>query len=104
MNGFLIKTDGFISTFEIPPVDNSSDKTLDTTLEFYQSLVGGMIEIAKPAGQCKIGDQFLIWDDWIMLVNEDGLSLNLPLNELASAFVGYHVLGNVAIIPSGALE
>lgn len=58
----------------------------EPSLEECQAAVGGLIEaVYLPEGR-------------LMYVNENGLLLGLPVNELASAYAGRSIVGDVLII------
>lgn len=59
------------------------DNGTDFSLEELQGIVGGYIQIV----QCP--------DDMIMVVNEEGLLLNLPVNPVASLFARQYIVGDV---------
>ena len=50
-------------------------------LEFLQKIVGGLID-------------FVYLDDKDLIINDEGLLLNLPLNPFAIS-LGYHLVGNI---------
>jgi len=80
--GNWIKADG-----EIIPV--VPDKGLRFTLAELQKMVGGYVErVQLPKGM-------------VVLANEDGIPMGLPLNETASRMVGMQLLGDVVILPRG---
>jgi len=56
----------------------------DEGLEALQHLVGGDIEE-------------LHFDGGLMIMNTDGRSLKLPINRLATSFVGRTILGDVVV-------
>ena len=63
------------------------------TLKELQDYVGGYIQVV-PLIQPE-------WKDFVVLVNEEGMLLNLPLNPLSyigSFFLGHKLFGNVLII------
>lgn len=57
------------------------------TLPELQKLVGGYIETVTTGVR-----------DWLLVVNEDGLRLELPLNNLASALAGVRIVGNAVLV------
>lgn len=59
------------------------DNGTDFSLEELQGIVGGYIQIV----QCP--------DDMMMVVNEEGLPLNLPVNPVASLFARQYIVGDV---------
>ena len=59
------------------------DNGTDFSLEELQGIVGGYIQIVE----CP--------DDMIMVVNEEGLFLNLPVNPVASLFARQYIVGDV---------
>jgi len=63
------------------------------SLEELQAIVGGFIEVVWTTG----GE--------LMIVNEDGISLGLPFNSLASSYhPAQRILGDVAIVAPGEIE
>jgi hypothetical protein len=74
-----IKTDG--TEHEYLPKDDKF------TLEELQSAVGGMIEVAPNSPQGKV-----------LLVNEEGLLLGLPLNPFASRLIHYPIVGDALLL------
>lgn len=62
------------------------------SLREAQAWVGGYIEIVK------------INEDWILVVNEDGIAMGLPHNELASQLVRQPIVGDAAMIQSRRLK
>ena len=66
-------------------------------LEELQKLVGGLIEVVPHAIE-NMGLKKL------MVVNEEGLILDLPYNEQASNLLGYGIKGTAVIIDEGLLE
>lgn len=59
--------------------------------------VGGYIEIVHPVG---------LADPLVMIVNEEGLLLNLPLNQLGCLLYGTHmhgqpIVGNIVVMKTG---
>jgi len=77
----VINTD---RTYEVKTIDNADYKT-------FMPMVGGYVEIVRPitevlnSGQC-------------MIVNEEGLLVNLPINAIGTAIYGYGpIAGNVVI-------
>lgn len=85
INSILIKADGMVSN--VYPMNGT-----DFTLEELQDFVGGYIEIAE----LRCADTTYPLDT--IVVNEDGLSLGLTFNPVASALFGYAgVVGDVLI-------
>lgn len=80
--GIWIKVDGTI----VPIVPSKGQKF---TLKEVQDLVGGYVA------------RFPLPDRNVMLVNEDGLPLRLPVNESASRIAGTDIVGDVVILPRG---
>lgn len=67
------------------------------TLEELQAAVGGMIELVPlPAGG--------LGGEAIMVVNENGISEGLKLNNLASSLAGQPIVGPALICKSGMIE
>ncbi len=62
------------------------------SLREAQAWVGGYIEIVK------------INEDWILVVNEDGIAMGLAPNEIASQLVRRHIVGDAAMIQSRRLK
>ena len=66
------------------------------SLKELQDYVGGYIQVVP-----LIDSQAEEWKDFVVLVNEEGMLLNLPLNPLSyigSFFLGHKLFGNVLII------
>lgn len=63
---------------------------IDDRLEVYQNLVGGWIEVVHAAG--------LQGYHSAMVVNEEGILLDLPVNPLASMLYGDYIAGDVVIV------
>jgi hypothetical protein len=62
------------------------------SLREVQSWVGGYIEIVR------------LDDEWILVVNEDGLAMGLPFNARASMIVGGTIVGPAALVQSRRLK
>lgn len=60
------------------------------TLEECQKFVGGLIAIVP------------LMDGSQMIVNEDGLPLDLPFNDKASQMAGQHLVGDVLVLRGDA--
>lgn len=60
-------------------------ETVEPKLKPLQEILGGYIE------QVPVGDGV------VLLANEDGLPLDLPVNERASALVQSHLVGNIVL-------
>jgi hypothetical protein len=74
----IIKAHGSITEYR--------PKNGDTfALEELQTIVGGYIEVVRT----RTGE--------LLIVNEDGLSLQLPFNSLASSYYGGSIVGDVVI-------
>lgn len=73
----IYMTDGRI--LDCKPVNNEHFSALE-----LNTVVGGYFE-------------FIYLNNGIMVVNEEGLSLNLPKNHLASALIGRLIVGNVLV-------
>lgn len=63
---------------------------INDTLEVYQHLVSGWIEVVHAAG--------LQHYHSAMVVNEEGVLLDLPVNPLASMLYGEYIAGDVVIV------
>ena len=66
------------------------------SLKELQDYVGGYIQVVP-----LIDSQVEEWKDFVVLVNEEGMLLNLPLNPLSyptNFFLGHKLFGNVLII------
>lgn len=85
MNAILIKAKD-----EISPVLIGDD-----TLHGMQELVGGYIEIVRPAHLRR---------PYVMIVNEDGINLGLPINNTGSLLYGGPIVGDVLILQEGFNE
>lgn len=59
------------------------------TLEEVQKMVGGLVERVRLQG------------GMVLLVNEEGIPRELPLNRYATQMVGFIVLGDAVILPIG---
>lgn len=77
-----IKVDGTI----IPVLPSKGSKF---TLKEVQEMVGGYVARISLPGRN------------VMLVNEEGIPRELPLNETASRFAGQTIVGDVVILPRG---
>lgn len=69
----------------------------DSMLEALQQIVGGYIETVRP---------IRLRGDLLMIVNEEGLLQNLPVNEVGSYLYGIDlhgnpIVGNIAIVDRG---
>lgn len=64
----------------------------DYSLKECQEMVGGYIEIVR------------LGEGWILVVNEDGIRLDLPANAYASALTGQLILGDVALMRTESLK
>lgn len=69
----------------------------DSMLEALQQIVGGYIETVRP---------IRLRGDLLMIVNEEGLLQNLPVNEVGSYLYGIDlhgnpIVGNIAIVAHG---
>lgn len=83
----LIRSDG--STCEIWP------KAKEFSVEELHMLVDGYIEIVRIEHEGE-----LIY----MVVNEDGLGLELPVNMKASVFAGQRIVGNAVLVPTNLIS
>ena len=66
------------------------------SLKELQDYVGGYIQVVP-----LIDSQAEEWKDFVVLVNEEGMLLNLPLNPVSyplNFFLGHKLFGNVLII------
>lgn len=63
---------------------------ISDTLEVYQNLVGGWIEVVRAAG--------LLPYHSVMAVNEEGVLLDLPVNPLASMLYGDYIAGDAVVV------
>ena len=80
---------------DIIEVDTIAEKQLDKplTLEQMQALVGGLIEVVYLNND--IDSPF---KTRTMIVNEDGIGLELPFNPLASAIAEQPIVGTVLVL------
>lgn len=62
----------------------------EITLEAAQGYVGGYIEVVRSLGK-------------ELLVNEDGMSMELPRNAWASDLCGRQIVGDVLLIKTGSM-
>ena len=67
----------------------------EDTLHGMQELVGGYIEIVHP---------IYLRRPYVMIVNEEGLLRDLPINNTGSLFYGGPIVGNVLILKEGLNE
>ena len=91
MKGLFIDTDGRMSVREFSDTD---------TVSSIDEAVGGWFEIVHP---------MLLRAPYIMLVNEEGLLHNLPLNFCGSVLYGAHkngqrIVGNIVILKEGFVD
>ena len=63
---------------------------INDTLEVYQNLVGGWIEVVHAAG--------LQHYHSVMVVNEEGMLFDLPVNPLASVLYGDYIAGDAVVV------
>lgn len=63
---------------------------INDTLEVYQYLVGGWIEVVHAAGLQPYHSA--------MVVNEEGVLLDLPVNPLASMLYGDYIVGDAVVV------
>lgn len=63
---------------------------INDTLEVYQHLVGGRIEVVNAAGLQRYHS--------VMVVNEEGVLLDLPVNPLASMLYGDYIAGDAVVV------
>ena len=63
---------------------------IDDTLEVYQNLVGGWIEVVNAAGLQRYHS--------VMVVNEEGILQDLPVNPLASMLYGDYIAGDAVVV------
>lgn len=80
--GTWIRVDGAI----VPVVPSKGSKF---TLKEIQDMVGGFVE------------RLVLPDRAVMIVNEDGAPLGLPVNETASRLAGRMIVGDVVVLPRG---
>lgn len=85
MNAILIKATDAISPVLIG----------DDTLHGMQQLVGGFIEIVRPG---------YLRRPYVMIVNEEGLLKDLPINNTGSLLYGGPIVGDVLILQEGFNE
>lgn len=83
----LVRPDG--STCEIWP------KGKEFTAEELHMLVDGYIEIVR----IELEGEMIY-----MVVNEDGLGLELPVNWKASLFASRHIVGNAVLVPTNLIS
>lgn len=80
--GNWIKVDGTV----VPVVPSKGAKF---TLKELQDMVGGYVErVRLPKGM-------------VLIANEDGMPLGLPLNRAASEMTGITLVGDVVLLPKG---
>jgi len=72
-----------------PTVTRISDKR--PTLQEAQAIVGGLIEFAFDNGSMQV------------IVNEEGLLMNMPINIEASHLVGHPVVGPALVLTGKAM-
>lgn len=63
---------------------------INDTLEVYQHLVSGRIEVVYAAGLQRYHS--------LMVVNEEGVLLDLPVNPLASMLYGDYIAGDAVVV------
>jgi uncharacterized protein DUF3846 len=80
--GNWIKVDGTI----VPVVPGKGAKF---RLEELQEMVGGYVERLR------------LPDGFVMIVNEDGIPMGLPPNEVASQMARTNIVGDVVVLPRG---
>jgi hypothetical protein len=81
----IIKTDG--TEREVEPRNGS-----DFSLSEMQRIVGGFIEIVT------------LKDHQLMVVNEEGVILEMPYNKKASELYGQPIVGNVLVCDSNQIK
>ncbi len=87
MKGIVISTDNEVEIKDFgKPIYETTGKE-----------VGGSIELVRPTGLAK---------PYVMIVNEEGLILRLPLNRVGSILYGTHIhgspiVGNIVIMKEG---
>lgn len=81
----IIKTDG--TEREVEPRNGS-----DFSLSEMQRIVGGFIEIVT------------LKDHQLMVVNEEGVILEMPYNAKASELYGQPIVGNVLVCDSNQIK
>ena len=87
MRGILITADDEISVVDLP----------DPTLDAMQKAVGGYIEHVNPRG---------LPSPFCMVVNEDGMALELPQNLAGTLMYSilYPILGDILVLKDGCNE
>jgi len=85
--GYSLKFDGSSD------VSNPENGT-DYTLEEIQEAVGGLVQIVSTKYN----------DDKILVVNEEGLIHNLPLNWRATELAGQPIVGNALLTRDGCIK
>lgn len=63
---------------------------INDTLDVYQNLVGGWIEVVHAAGLQRYHS--------VMVVNEEGMLMDLPVNLLASMLYGDYIAGDAVVV------
>jgi len=86
MRGMLIPVGGQPTPYR----ENPERKKFE--LDELQAIVGGYIELMPV-----INNMFLV-------VNEEGLIMELPRNEGASAIAGQHICGDTILIPRNSID
>jgi|SRR6266446_4401261 hypothetical protein len=90
----IIRPDGTTEALAYtPPKDEENSQEIQASLTTLQNAVGGYIETVAVRED----------DSLILLVNEDGLSLELPHNAPASALAHRHIVGNAILLPKALL-
>lgn len=80
-----------ILIIEADGTEEVSTEPFSNELTFLQGKVGGLIEVVY------------LFDDKQMIVNEEGLIKNLPINEKASIMANRNIVGDVVILTESDL-
>ena len=67
---------------------DEGEEIKDLSLEMAQKLVGGYVEVVSPK----------LTPGVVILVNEDGLRLNLPINPVGTGLYGDTIVGDIIIL------
>ena len=83
-----------IKVWYLPSNVEAKDEVIeiDNSLENLQELVGGYIEYVP------------LDSKRTLVVNEEGLLMNLPINNLATIMAKRHIVGNVVVIDNKDLN
>lgn len=85
MEGIKITTDNTIEKIELP--------FRNVLPELQKHVGGGFVERVKPAG--------LRATDYVMLVNDNGISMGLPDNATGSGLYRHRIVGDIVIMKEG---